>query len=164
MSEAVESTELLRRLADAGIEIPATVPEPPETHVDLLERPVFGHLATVRADGWPLSNPMWFLWDPEIRAIKLTHTKVRHTYRNLQREPRISLSIADPEDQYRYLQVRGVVVSVDDDPEGRFYQVLQQRYQGYTKEVADPAVRVMLTVRPVAYRVMGPPHRPDARR
>jgi PPOX class probable F420-dependent enzyme len=129
---------------------------PPRTHVDLLERPVFAHLATVRADGWPLSNPMWFLWEPEPRVIKLTHTKVRHTYRNVQREPRVSLSMADPDDQYRYLQVRGVVEAIEDDPEGAFYQVLQLRYRGRTSEVRDRAVRVVLTVRPVAYRVMGP--------
>jgi PPOX class probable F420-dependent enzyme len=132
---------------------------PPPTHVDLLERPIFAHLATVRADGWPLSNPMWFLWEPGRRVIKLTHTTMRSNYRNLQREPRVSLSIADPDDQYRYLQVRGVVEAVEPDPEGAFYQVLQRRYRGLVTEVKDRDVRVVVTVRPVAYRAYGRPRR-----
>jgi len=44
--------------------------QPPETHRDLLQRPVFAHLATVRSDGAPQVNPMWFLWDAEQGVIK----------------------------------------------------------------------------------------------
>src|SRR4030088_3164572 len=107
MSEAAKPTT----------EAPTTRVDPPQSHLDLLERPIFAHLATVRPDGWPLSNPMWFLWEPEEGVIKLTHTTVRHTYRNVQLEPRVSLSIADPDDPYRYLQVRGVVEHIERDPE-----------------------------------------------
>jgi nitroimidazol reductase NimA-like FMN-containing flavoprotein (pyridoxamine 5'-phosphate oxidase superfamily) len=69
---------------------------PPESHLDLLERPLFAHLATVREDGAPV-NPMWFLWDPANEVIKLTHTKKRHNFRYVQAEPRIALSITDPD-------------------------------------------------------------------
>lgn len=126
---------------------------PPDTHIDLLERPLFGHLATVRADGSPQVNPMWFLWDGEQGVLKLTHTKERHNYRYVQREPRVALSIADPDDPYRYLQVRGVVENIEDDPTGAFYQVLQQRYRGKVSEVPDRYVRVVMTVRPAAFKV-----------
>jgi PPOX class probable F420-dependent enzyme len=126
---------------------------PPESHRDLLERPLFAHFATVRSDGAPLVNPMWFLWDDDQGVFKLTHTKNRHNYRYMQREPRVALSIADPDDQYRYLQARGVVDDIEDDPTGHFYQVLQRRYRGYVTEVKDRDVRVVLTVRPVAFKV-----------
>lgn len=96
---------------------------------------------------------MWFLWDREHGVVKLTHTKERHNYRHVQREPRVSLSIADPDNQYRYLQVRGVVEGIEDDPTGRFYQVLQQRYRGKVTEVVDRDVRVILTVRPTGFKV-----------
>jgi PPOX class probable F420-dependent enzyme len=142
----------MSEVAKPASETPKTRVEPPQSHVDLLERPIFAHLATVRPDGWPLSNPMWFLWVPEEGVIKLTHTTARHTYRNIQREPRVSLSMADPDDPYRYLQVRGVVDAVERDPEGDFYQLLQRRYRGYATEVKDRDVRVVLTVRPVAFR------------
>jgi len=74
---------------------------PPDSHLDLLERPIFAHLATVSSGGAPIVNPMWFLWDPEEQVIRLTHTKNRHNYRYLQAEPRVAMSMADPDDQYR---------------------------------------------------------------
>lgn len=125
---------------------------PPQSHLDLLDRPLFAHLATVRRDGAPQVNPMWFLWDGEQGVLKLTHTSNRHNYRYLQREPRVALSVTDPDNQYRYLQVRGVVDDVQPDPTGAFYQVLQQRYMGFTREVADRDVRVVLRVRPTAFK------------
>jgi PPOX class probable F420-dependent enzyme len=126
--------------------------KPPESHVDLLERPLFAHLATVRQDGAPQVNPMWFLWDPENEVIKLTHTKKRHNFRNIQAEPRIALSITDPNDQYRYLQVRGIVEKIEDDPTGAFYNVLCTRYRGHPIEVRDKDVRVIMHVRPTAFK------------
>jgi PPOX class probable F420-dependent enzyme len=126
--------------------------KPPPTHLDLLERPLFAHLATVRPDGSPQVNPMWFLWDPELEVMRFTHTRVRHNYRNIGRDPRVALSILDPDEPYRYLQVRGAVDHIEDDPTGRFYQVLQQRYLARSGEVPDRAVRVILQVRPTAYR------------
>ena len=126
---------------------------PPESHLDLLERPLFAHLATVANDCSPSVNPMWFYWDKQAGVLKLTHTNQRHNYRNLQTNPRVALSIIDPDDHYRYLQVRGEVANVEADPTGAFYQSLQQRYRGYTTEVKDRDVRVVLTIRPTAFKV-----------
>jgi PPOX class probable F420-dependent enzyme len=123
--------------------------KPPESHADLLDKPLFAHLATVRPDGSPQSSVMWFDWDGE--RIRMTHTKTRQKFRNLADEPRLALSIADPEDQYRFLEVRGVVESVeDDDAEASFYKNLQTRY-GMDYPVSDAAVRVVITIRPEKY-------------
>jgi PPOX class probable F420-dependent enzyme len=126
---------------------------PPQSHIDLLERPLFAHFATVAADCSPRVNPMWFYWDKHAGVLKLTHTNQRHNYRNLQKNPRVALSIIDPDDHYRYIQVRGEVEQVEDDPTGAFYQSLQQRYRGYTTEVKDRDVRVVLTIRPTGFKV-----------
>ena len=125
---------------------------PPESHLDLLERPLFAHFATVAGDCSPRVNPMWFYWDNQAGVLKLTHTNQRHNYRNLQQNPRVALSIVDPDDQYRYLQVRGEVAHVERDPTGAFYQQLQQRYRGYTTDVQDRDVRVVLTIRPTGFK------------
>ncbi len=124
----------------------------PNSHLDLLERPLFAHFATVAGDGSPRVNPMWFLWDAEAGVLKLTHTNQRHNFRYLKSNQRVALSITDPDDQYRYLQVRGEIEKVENDPTGAFYQTLQQRYRGYTAEVTDKAVRVVLTFRPTGYK------------
>jgi len=126
--------------------------EAPDSHADLLERALFAHYATVRADGAPQVNPMWFAWDRERGVIRMTHTKTRHNYRNVQREPRVALSITDPEDPYRYLQVRGVVESIEDDPTGSFHEVLQRRYRGTVGPVPDREHRVILIIRPTAFK------------
>ncbi|MEN3307751.1 MAG: hypothetical protein V7603_3953 [Micromonosporaceae bacterium] len=124
-------------------------PQPPASHVDLLERPVVAHLATVRPDGSPQSNVMWFDWDGG--RIRMTHTKSRQKYRNLHREPRVALSVADPADPYRFLEVRGVVESIeDDDEQASFYRSLQKRY-GQEYEIHDAPERVVVTIRPLRF-------------
>jgi PPOX class probable F420-dependent enzyme len=123
--------------------------KPPESHADLLEKPTFAHLATVRPDGAPQSSVMWFDWDGE--RIRMTHTKTRQKFRNLSAEPRIALSITDPQDGYRFLEVRGVVESIeDDDAEASFYKSLQRRY-GNEYPIPDAPVRVIITIRPEKY-------------
>jgi PPOX class probable F420-dependent enzyme len=122
---------------------------PPESHADLLDKPVFAHLATVRPDGSPQSSVMWFAWDGD--RIKMTHTKTRQKFRNLANEPRVALSIADPQDEYRFLEIRGEVESVvDDDAEASFYKSLQKRY-GMDYPIPDAPVRVIFTIRPTKY-------------
>jgi PPOX class probable F420-dependent enzyme len=94
---------------------------------DLLERPLFAHLATVRPDGSPQPSVMWFAWDGE--RLLLSHTRTRQKVANVAAEPRVALSIADPEDPYRFLEVRGRVESVvDDDEKASFCKKLQARY------------------------------------
>ncbi len=126
---------------------------PPEAYVDLLQRPLFAHFATVTPDCSPRVNPMWFYWDDDAGVLRMTHTNRRHNFRNLQKNPRVALSIVDPDNQYRYIQVRGEVEKVEPDPTGAFYQTLQQRYRGYTTDVPDREARVVLTIRPTGFKV-----------
>jgi PPOX class probable F420-dependent enzyme len=124
-------------------------PVVPESHRKLLDRPLYAHLATVRPDGSPQSNVMWFVWDG--KRIMMTHTKTRQKFRNLRLEPRVAMSIIDPEDQYSFLEVRGVVESIeDDDADASFYRSLQQRY-GESWPISDAAVRVVITIRPLSF-------------
>jgi PPOX class probable F420-dependent enzyme len=121
----------------------------PESHADLLEGPNFAHLATIRPDGSPQSSVMWFAWDGS--RIKLTHTKTRQKFANLEKEPRVALSIADPSDPYRFIEVRGRVESiVDDEEHAPFYRSLQHRY-GMDYEIQDAAVRVIITIAPETF-------------
>lgn len=121
----------------------------PESHADLLERPLFAHLATVRPDGSPQSSVMWFDWDGT--DLRLTHTKTRQKFRNFASQPRVALSIVDPEDGYRFLEVRGAVTSIEDDDEvASFYKNLQKRY-GMDYPIPDADVRVVVTITPDTY-------------
>src|ERR1700759_1461983 len=100
----------------------------PSDYRDLLERPLYGHLATIRPDNTVQVEPMWFEFDGEF--ILFTHTSKRQKYRNLAANPSAALSVNDPDQPYRFLEVRGVLDHVDPDPEGAFYRQLSRRYGG----------------------------------
>lgn len=92
----------------------------------LLDLPLYGTLGTVRPDGTPQVNPMWYDFDGE--HLRFTHTRSRAKFRNLQANPAMALSILDPDNPFSYLEVRGRLVDVIDDPQGAFYVELQNRY------------------------------------
>jgi PPOX class probable F420-dependent enzyme len=120
----------------------------PESHRDLLERPLFAHLATLRPDGSPQSSVMWFAWDGQM--IRFSHTSTRQKYRNLLRDGRVSFHVQDPDNAYRTLEVRGKVVSMDPDPDATLYRFLQQRYD-LAVPVFDADVRIVIVVEPHNY-------------
>jgi PPOX class probable F420-dependent enzyme len=122
--------------------------ELPESHRDLLERPLFAHLATLRPDGSPQSSVMWFAWDGQ--RARFSHTSTRQKYRNLLRDGRVSFHVQDPDNGYRTLEVRGVVESMDPDPGAAFYRSLQKRY-GFDVPVFDADVRVVIVVQPTSF-------------
>lgn len=117
----------------------------PAAYAHLLEQPIYAHLGTIRPDDTVQVNPMWFeLVDGTLR---FTHTTKRGKFRNLQHNPSMSLSIIDPENPFRYLEVRGRLVEVIPDPEGAFYVRLGRRYgnPGQTPP-PDSADRVILVM------------------
>lgn len=111
----------------------------------LLEAPNFGYLGTVRPDGGPQVNPMWFLYDGE--QLKFTHTTKRQKFVNLQHNDAMSLAVSDPANPYQYIEVRGRLVEVIDDPTGAFYVTLAERYgQTNPSPPPDAADRVILVM------------------
>jgi hypothetical protein len=99
----------------------------PTEFKDLLDKKGFGHVATVGPDGEPHSSPVWYDFDGQ--RILFSQTKGRQKYKNLKRDPRVSISIHDPDDPYRYLEVRGLAEIVD-DPEFEFIDSMAKKYLG----------------------------------
>ncbi|GAA3238499.1 MULTISPECIES: PPOX class F420-dependent oxidoreductase [Nonomuraea] len=119
----------------------------PESHLDLLQRPLFAHLATIGPDGAPNVNPVWTIWDGEY--LRFTTTTDRRKYRNVVENPQVAVSINDPEKPYRYVEIRGVVERVDPDPSGDFFDVLANRYGlEYERPVGDAERRVVIVMKP----------------
>ena len=111
----------------------------------LLDRPLFGALGTIRPDDTVQVNPMWFEFDGE--HVRFTHTNKRGKFRNLQRNPSMSLMLIDPDNPQSYLELRGKLVETIDDRAGDFYVRLGQRYgnpdQPPPPDKADRVVLVM---------------------
>lgn len=109
----------------------------------ILNSKAFAHLATIGAKGEPNSSVMWFLWDEEY--IKFTHTTQRQKYQNLKRDPRVAITITDPDDPYTYAEFRGVVEKIEEDPTGAFFDTLAEKYGSPSRYRGDP--RVVLCVK-----------------
>lgn len=117
----------------------------PDDFVELLKNPNYGHLGTIRPDDTVQVNPMWFEFDGV--HIRFTHTTQRAKFRNLQSNPSMSLSVIDPTNPYRYIEVRGRLIDIIADPEGAFYVQLSRRYGNPGQQPPpDRADRVILVM------------------
>jgi PPOX class probable F420-dependent enzyme len=77
----------------------------PESHLDLLARPIHGVLTTMMPDGQPQSSLVWCDYDGE--CARVNTSRERQKGRNMQANPKVSLLIVDPENTGRFLQIRG---------------------------------------------------------
>lgn len=102
----------------------------PESHRDLLadQKKAFLYLATVLKDGSPQVTPVWFNTDGEY--ILLNSAEGRLKDRNMRARPSVALCIADPDDPYRYLQIRGRVVEFTKEGAEHHIDVLNLKYHG----------------------------------
>lgn len=103
----------------------------PETHKDILESTALAHIATIGPNGEPQCNPVWFEWDGEY--LKFSQTKTRQKLRNLQRDPRVAASLVLPTNPYHYLEIRGTVEKVEEDPDLDFINAMAKKYMGKDK-------------------------------
>ena len=127
----------------------------PGSHADLLESTALAHVATVGPDGEPQNNPVWF--GVENGNILFSQIKTRQKYKNVQRDPRVALSIVDPANPYRYLEIRGVVERIDEDPDRTFINAMAKKYLGqdvYAGHIPGDE-RVVIVVRPEHTTQMG---------
>ncbi|WP_322819664.1 PPOX class F420-dependent oxidoreductase [Tepidiforma sp.] len=100
----------------------------PASHRDLFEKPNFGHLATLMPDGSPQVTPVWV--DIEGDTILFNTAEGRVKTRNLDRDGRVAISVADQNNPYRYIQVRGRVVSRTHDGADAHIDRLAKKYLG----------------------------------
>ena len=128
----------------------------PEAFKDLLTtKKAFASLATVNADGTPQVTPVWFDWDG--RHIRVNTARGRVKDKNLQRTPAVSLAIMDPDNPYRYVQIKDRVASVTETGADAHIDSLAKKYLGqdrYPYRKADE-VRVTFSIAPERVQTMG---------
>src|SRR5262245_43118108 len=120
----------------------------PEQYLDLFRKRAFAHVATLMPDGSPQVTPMWVDYDGAYVLVNTNATYQKE--RNFRRDPRVALSITDPDHPYRCLVIRcRVAEMIEEGAEEHIYQ-LAQRYFGTERyEDRQPGeVRVIVKIQP----------------
>ena len=127
----------------------------PETYRDLLTKKSFAHVATIGRDGSPQVTPVWVDYDGT--HVRFNTAKGRLKDKNLRRNPSVALAISDPDNPYRYLQVRGRVTEVTESGADAHIDSLAKKYLGKDKyPYRQPGeVRVIYKVAPDRVQTMG---------
>lgn len=79
----------------------------PDSHKDLLDKPVYVVVTTLMADGQPQSTVVWFDYDGE--TLRINTARGRQKEKNLARDKRVSVMFVDPQDPFRWMEIRGIV-------------------------------------------------------
>ena len=127
----------------------------PDSHLDLFKKKAFAHLATLMPGGQPQSTPVWVDFDG--RHVVINTAEGRQKDKNLRRDPRVALSIVDPDNPYRYLQIRGKVSEITKKDADKHIDKLAKKYLGVDKyPYAQPGeVRVLYKIAPEKTQTMG---------
>ena len=103
--------------------------EPLPAHVvDLLLRPNPAVVATVRRDGAPVSAAVWYLWSDGEVLLSMGAASPRR--RQLERDPRLTLTVLDADGWYRQVTLHGRASEIGDDPDRAVIDRLSQHYDG----------------------------------
>ena len=132
--------------------MPATIPE---QFLDLFEKRAFAHLATLMPNGQPQVTPVWCDFDGA--CLLVNSSKGRQKDRNMRRDPRVTLTLSDPDNPYRYLEVRGKVVEVTEKGADAHIDRLAKRYLGADAYPfrREGEVRVIYRIKPEHTSSMG---------
>jgi PPOX class probable F420-dependent enzyme len=127
----------------------------PDKYKDLFQKRAFASLGTLMPDGRPQVTPVWIDFDGD--HVIFNSAKGRQKDRNVRRDPRVSLAIIDPENPYRYLEIRGRVVEITEEGASAHIDKMAKKYLGADKyPYGQPGeVRVVYKIKPEHTTVMG---------
>lgn len=128
----------------------------PDKYLDLLQqKKAFANLATLMPDGSPQVTPVWL--DYAGGAIRINTAKGRVKARNLKVGSPVALAIMDPDEPYRYLQVRGRVRRVVEEGADAHIDALAKKYLDEDKyPFRQPGeIRVIYEIEPKSASGMG---------
>lgn len=126
----------------------------PDTHRDLLDRPIVVALVTLMPDGQPQATPVWCDYDGTYVIINTA--RGRQKDRNMKTRSRVTVLSIDPQNPYRWLEVRGEVEAVTEEGGvetinrlAKKYRGVDQYYGGVTPiERRDQETRVNFLIKP----------------
>jgi len=102
----------------------------PESHRDLLsdDSKAFAFLGTIMKDGTPQVTPIWFNMEGDLVTINSAQGRIKD--KNMRERPVVALTVFDPSDPYRYLQLRGNVIEITPEGADAHIDALSFKYTG----------------------------------
>jgi PPOX class probable F420-dependent enzyme len=128
----------------------------PEGFLELLTtKKAFANLATLMADGTPQVTPIWIDFDGT--HVIVNSAKGRLKDKNLRARPKVGLSIADPDNPYRYLGIQGTVVEITESGADEHIDKMAMKYMGKEKYPfrSPTEVRVLYKIEPLKVHTVG---------
>ena len=127
----------------------------PEKYADLFQKKAFANLATVMPDGTPQVTPVWVDFDG--KHVIVNSARGRRKDKNMSQNSSVALSIMDPDNPYRYLEVRGRVAEITEEGADQHIDTMARKYMGVDKyPYRQPGeVRVMYKIEPKRTSQMG---------
>lgn len=120
----------LRSNEDTFIEKGRTVPKRPmpDAVAEFLAEPNYATIASLKADGQPVSVPTWYMFENGRILVNMDESRKRLGY--LRNDPRVSLSAMDPDDWVTHVSIQGRVVEFVDDPSHTDIDRIARHYTG----------------------------------
>ncbi len=127
----------------------------PEKFLDLFQKRAFASLATIMPDGRPQVTPVWC--ELEGGKVVINSALGRQKDKNIRRDPRVALTLIDPDNPYRYLEIRGRVVEITQQDADATIDRLAKKYLGVDKYPwhRPEEARVIYRVEPEHTSTMG---------
>jgi PPOX class probable F420-dependent enzyme len=127
----------------------------PEKYEDLFQKKAFGNLATINADGTPQVTPVWVDYDG--KYVIVNSARGRRKDKNMKMNSAVAVSIMDPDNPYRYLEIRGTVASITEDGADEHIDKMAKKYIGVDKypNRRQGEVRVLYKIEPAHTTSMG---------
>jgi PPOX class probable F420-dependent enzyme len=116
----------------------------------LIDAPNFAALTTLMEDGWPKTEPVWVGRDGDRIFIATDRKSIKSI--NIDRDPRVALSITDYVNPYEQLLIRGRVVEAREDSDLATIDALSQKYLGGPFPRRKWPSRVAYFIEPVVAR------------
>ena len=127
----------------------------PEKYKDLFQKRAFASLGTIMPDGRPQVTPVWCDFDGE--HVIFNSARGRQKDKNVRRDARVAVTLIDPDNPYRYLEVRGRVDEITQEGAEKHIDKMAKKYLDKDKyPFAQPGEqRVLLKITPQKFSTMG---------
>ena len=121
----------------------------------LAHGPNFAAFTTLLGDGRPMTHMMWVDCDDDHMLINTEPHRAK--YRNTEKDPRVTVTVVDKDNPYRFAEVRGrVVETVRGDDARKHIDTLSEKYLGAPYDQASITTeRVILRIAPEQVRTYG---------